>query len=608
MCAYIAQPRLRQRRARWRNVEAMELSRPPLLRAAAAVCIAGLTACTGAIGDPGASDGDPATPDRPSGPLVQPDGSFACEPGAASVSPLRRLSALQYANTVRDLFERLGIDATTAARAELDRVPVDDASQSFRILDARLSDQHVRAYYRVADRLATAIVVEPAALGTLAGDCASAATVAPDCIDAFLDDFGMRAFRRPLTDEERARYHALNDGTRDSTEVFRALVFSILLAPQFLYHVEVEGEGTDERFDLGAWELASRLSYHFWQSMPDDELFAAAADGSLLTDAGFEAQLDRLMEDPRTEDALQGFYAEWWNLDWLGELPSTPAFTTFAEGTTVGEPGADHLSAMSAEIRAMTQHFTFATDGTLRDLFLTDLSFTRSPHLAAIYGVEPWDGTSPHPRLPADERAGLLTRAAFLLTGNESTHPIHRGAVVRRRILCEDLPPPDPASLPPGSLDSPPPSSELTTRERYEQKTREPQCASCHARINPIGFVLERYDGLGRVRDEEIVIDEVTGEVLATLPIDSSAAPGIAPGSAATIDSGVALSEEVVASGKTEGCFARQYFRFTFGREEGGDDGCALEEVRGVLAEGGSLREALRAVAVSSSFRSRRVQ
>ena len=567
-----------------------------------------LAACTGAIADPSGATGDPEGAGRPDSPLVEPDGSFACDEATASVAPLRRLSELQYENTVRDLFAAIGVDAASAAGAELDRIPFDDSSEGFRILDSRLSDQHARAYYRVADRLATVTVSDPSALSVVAGDCAATAIAEPRCVDAFLDGFAMRAFRRPLTDEERARYHALNDGTRDANEVFRALVFSVLLAPQFLYGVEVEGAGSDERFELGAWELASRLSYHFWQSMPDDELFAAAADGSLLTEAGFGAQLDRLMEDPRTEDALQGFYAEWWNLDWLGELPTTPAFTTFAEGTTVGEPGADHLEAMGAEIRAMTQHFTFATDGTLRDLFLTDLSFTRSPHLAAIYGVEPWDGASAHPRFPAEERAGLLTRAAFLLTGNESTHPIHRGAVVRRRILCEDLPSPDPAALPPGSLDSPPPSTELTTRQRYEQKTREEPCASCHARINPIGFVLERYDGLGRVRHEELVLDEITGEVLAMLPIDSTAVTGIAPDTTAAIDSGVELSAEVVASGKTEGCFARQYFRFTFGREESRDDGCALERVRSTLAEGGSLRQALREVAMTASFRSRRVR
>lgn len=564
---------------------------------------AGIAACTGIVSDPGGT----IPPPGPTGPMVRPDGSFACTDGALSVSPLRRLSALQYENTIHDLFAESGLDATTAAATEIARLPVDEAGSTFRILDARVSAQHVRAYYRIADCVASYVASDDGNLAALAGDCALDAAPTAACIDAFLSDFGLRAFRRPLTDDERARYHALNDGTRDTREVFRALVFSILMAPALVYHVEVDGDGDDARYTLDAYALASRLSYHFWQSTPDAPLLAAAADGSLLTEAGYAAELDRMMNDPRTEDTIATFWGEWLQLDWLGAFPTTPAFTTFAEGTTIGEPGADHLEAMGDEIRAMTRHFTFETAGTLDDLFLTDLSFTESPHLAAIYGVEPWDGVGDYPTMPAGERAGLLTRAAFLLTGTEETHPVHRGAAVRRRILCDDLPQPDPASLPPGSLDSPPVTADLTTRERYAQKTANEPCATCHTQINPIGFVLERYDAIGRLRTEERVIDQVTGEVIATLPIDSSAAPRIGAEEPATIASGVELSQSVVDSNKVEGCFARQYFRFTYGREEIGEDGCALERVRGTLASGGSLREALRAIAEEPSFRSRRV-
>src|SRR5205085_8204083 len=122
----------------------------------------------------------------------------------------------------------------------------------------------------------------------------------------------------------------------------RSVVFSLLLTPQFLYHVEVEGDGEDTQFDLGGYELASRLSYHFWQSMPDAELFAAAADGSLVTDDGYQAQLDRVFADPRTQATVDRFYDEWLQLGWLTAWPTSPAFMTFAEGTSIGDPDADH--------------------------------------------------------------------------------------------------------------------------------------------------------------------------------------------------------------------------------------------------------------------------
>lgn len=539
------------------------------------------------------------------------DGASGCD--TQSAAPLRRLSQVQYENALRDLFAPAGIDVPAEIPDDLARIPVDDAiaavndaSMTFGILDTRVSDLHVRAYYRIASSLSYLAVEDDVRFAAIAGDCALQAQADDACIDAFLDDFGLRAMRRPIDEAEREHFHAIADGAEDGTEAFRGLVFALLMQPQFLYHVETDGEGDDALFDLGPYELASRLSFHFWQTMPDDELLAAAADGSLVTNEGYQAQLDRVFADPRTQITVDRFYDEWLRLGAMTQFPTTPAFQTFAEGTTIGDPEADHLVAAQTEIHELTRHFTWGEDGTLADLFLTDLSFTRSPHLAALYGVEPWSGEGEPPRMPAGERAGLLTRTALLLTGNQETHPVHRGAVVRRRVMCEELPPPDPASLPPGSLDPPPVTDDQTTRERYEAKTADAQCQGCHAAINPVGFVLERYDAIGRLRDQEIVIDEATGEVLASLPIDSSATIQIGGGTA-TIATGTELSEQVVASGQLEGCFARQYFRATLGREEAEPDACTIDFLTTTIREG-SLRDALRAIAEEPVFRSRKVQ
>ena len=125
----------------------------------------------------------------------------------------------------------------------------------------------------------------------------------------------------------------------------------------------------------------------------------------------------------------------------------------------------------------MTEHFTFDTAGAYKDLLLTDLSFTRSTHLASLYGVQPWDGASVYPHMPAGERAGILTRGSFLVNDNDTTHPIHRGVTIKRRILCEEIAPPDPASLPAGALVPPPVTADMTTRQRYRTR-RRPRCAT----------------------------------------------------------------------------------------------------------------------------------
>lgn len=581
----------------------------PISLAVACVAAVGCYSGSAGGGDEAASEDDTGT-DPTAGTDTADTGSdteaAACEDQGTSVSALRRLSERQYRNTLRDIFAPAGIDVEVEAAMELDRIPFDEGDGSFAILDTRLSDLHARAYYRIADRLGDVTAYDDDHLAAVAGACALEIDPGAACVDGFLDDFAMRAYRRPLTDEERSVLHTIADESPDGPEMFRSLVFMVLMSPQFLYHAEVDGEGDDVVYDLDGYGLASRLSYHFWQSMPDAELFAAAADGSLLTDDGYRAQLDRVFDDPRTQLTVDRFYDEWLQMGWLTQFPDTPAFAAFAEGTSIGDQAADHLVAAQAEVHALVRHFTFDEDGTLEDLLMTDLSFTQSPHLAALYGVEPWDGVSAMPTMPPGERAGLLTRVAFLLTGNHETHPVHRGAVVRQKILCDDLPQPDPTMLPPGALDKPPVTEDQTTRERYEVKTADAVCAGCHQAINPVGFVLERYDALGRFRNEEIVIDEVSGEVIATLPIDSAAAPMLGE-SDATISSGPELSEQVLTSGRAEACFAKQYFRSTFGREEATEDTCTVEQIETTLVEGGSLREALRAIALEPVFRTRRV-
>lgn len=524
-----------------------------------------------------------------------------------TVTPLRRLSVAQYRNSLRELFTPApGFDALTVGASGLSKLPIDDDALPFASLDVRFSEDHLTAWYEISDALATAVTNDTSALTALAGNCATQTTANTACIDGFLDRFALRVFRRPLTTEERARYHALNDGSRDGKELFRSLFFSLLMAPQFLYHAEVNGQALDaeeKNLALDGYELASRLSFHFWQSMPDDALLTAARDGSLLTEDGYRAQVERVMADPRTRATISSFYAEWFHIGRVTRFPTSAAFTSFASGTTIGQSGADHLAAADAEIDALTQYFTWDHPGTVKDLFTTNLSFTRSPHLASLYGVQPWNGTGLPPSLPAGERAGLLTRVAFLVSGNQNTHPIHRGAAVRRRVLCDELQ--SPPALPPDALTPPAPHPGLTTRQRFENKIANQPCAGCHAQINPIGYVLEQYDAIGRFRTQEKVLDETSGALLNTLPIDSSAVAAVLADDPSLISTGAELSEKVAVSGKVEACFARQYFRFTTRRMESVADGCVLERMR--TTAGGDLQSALKQMALDPTFRTRKV-
>ncbi|HEY3498069.1 MAG TPA: DUF1592 domain-containing protein, partial [Polyangiaceae bacterium] len=399
-------------------------------------------------------------------------------------------------------------------------------------------------------------------------------------------------------------------------EALRNVVVTLLMSPRFVNHLEIDGTEISDRGDylaLNPYEVASRLSYTFWQTLPDDELFAAAEDGSLETDDGFEEQLNRVFADPRTQETIWHFWNEWFRFDaFTGFSSERPAFQALAEGESLGEDGHDHWGDMVQEIRDLTDLYTWQQPGTYGDLMTSPLSVTRSADLARLYGVRAWSGSGDYPTLPEGTRQGLLLRAAMLVSSLETTNPFHRGALIRRAILCENLQPPDPTALPSGSLDPPPVSDALTTRERFENKVAgNPLCSGCHSGFSDIGYALEAYDSIGRFRTEEKVFDEQTGDLLATLPIDTVAEVLLDEAEEPVLVSGpIELTEQFLASGKVEACLSANYFRFALRRDPTSDsaDACVFERMRTQLvAPGVGLAEVLKGIAAEPDFRSRKV-
>jgi hypothetical protein len=325
---------------------------------------------------------------------------------------------------------------------------------------------------------------------------------------------------------------------------------------------------------------------------------AAADSGALATDAGFSAEVERLIDDPRTRETIFRFFAEWYQLTGFAGFASTRSFEAFAGDVN---PDGELFDAMRDEFDALIEHATWKTSGRYRDLLVNPLAFVRSPRLAELYGIEPWSGSGAPPSFPPAERSGLLTRAAALVEGNELTNPIKRGAFVLKHVLCQELSPP--SNLPAEALALPPADATLSTRERFEAKTSSNDCAGCHAVINPLGFALEAYDALGRFRESESIYAD-DGELVAELPIDAAVELFI-DGKLVTAADATAFSAAIADSPKAVECFARQYFRFSRRRYETPSDSCAVRAIADAAGDAGSMREALRAIALHPSFRKR---
>jgi len=560
-------------------------------------------ACTGLIGGPD-EQGPGSTPT-----------SFVCAADLVPAEvPLRRLSNLQYRNTMADLI-KLAVpsakDEVLAAVTPLfDQLPKDRAIgpdkhyAGFTRLDQALQQEHADGAYVVAEAISKALVGTSARLSELAGACATDADATNDdaCLEGMIRTFGEKALRRAITNEDVAFYKG-PAGTAPFEPADYADVIALLLnAPHVLYFVEHGQPGTNQTAPLEAYEMASRISYHFWQTMPDAELFAAAKSGDLLTEAGYEKQIERVFSDPRTQSAMREFFGQWLSNTTLEELDSragTTLYDAFAGGYV---PGPDLREHMLDEVTDAALYYTVENLGTFKDLLTSRKSFAKTNDLASLYGVPVWSGGEP-PDFVEPERVGLLTRAAYLATGSANTRPIMKGVFIRKALLCDTIPPP-----PPNAANNPPKLSQsLSTREVVEELTGGGACAACHQTIiNSLGFATENFDSLGRVRQTQTLFDETTGQVVGSAAIDTSGVPHVESSDESIVKNADELTDKIVASEKPFACFAQPYFRFTFGRlEDINRDACALGDVKGALDEGKTMSDVLKTIAESAAFKQR---
>ena len=542
---------------------------------------------------------------------------FTCNQAARAPTELRSLSRPEYQNTLRALLRASTSEATAgavmqSAASALAAYPEPTVTKvmPFSAMDQAMSQARVESLVRVGSSVGQALTSSPQRMAELVGSCVSQndAGAVSQCVDSFIDRFGKRALRHPLSQQEHAFYREVygSGGTSVDAAGIADVVAVMLNAPQFAYRVELGGkpvDGNPSLFQLSDHEIATRLAYQFWQTAPDDELLAAADRGELATDAGFTAALDRVLSDPRAGDGIERFAREWLGLDSLRPLESlvgTPVYDAFAGDDS---PTPQLKEEMIQDVTESLAYHAFDKPTSLADWIESPYAFATSPELAAIYKTPVWDGKGEPPRFPQKERAGLITRAALLSTGTANTRPIMKGVMLRERLLCDALPPPpaNATKLPDVSLDK-------TTRELVQGLTEVPgsNCAGCHTtQINPLGFATEGYDALGRVRTEQPLFND-KGNVVAKKPVDTHSVPRVW-GNDTTPSSGAAdLTSLIVESGKAEACFAREWVRYSTARLEKVEvDGCELETIRATLSAGGTIKDALRKYALLPQFRQR---
>jgi len=506
-----------------------------------------------------------------------------CTPGIPATSQLPRLTRAEYDKTVRDL---LGIDITASAPSSM------LAPDTLGAVDQRAWD----GFKAAADALSKQVVATTTARAKVTPCTTDNAT----CINQFVTTFGQKAFRRPLTTAEVGKFTALytnratltQNGTFD--QAISLIVKAFLMSPSFISKAETSTAAPDgNSYALNSWEMASRLSYTLWGTMPDDMLFTAASMNKLQTPADILTQAQRMVADPKarakvadfhTAYALQGDGTRW------SEAAHDPAL--FPAFKTAMVP------TLTAEAAKFFDYITFDLKGTFQDLLTKPVGFI-DKDLAPIYGMTSTSTTLQQVDLDPNQRAGVFTHAGFLASYSSynRTSPILRGAFLEKQVLCRQIPapPPDAAgtALPPASADL------NTNRKQVAAQTEVvgTACAGCHAPVvNPPGFAMESYDSIGQWQTAE----KGTGAA-----IDSTAKVAIG-NNLVDVTGPVDLMKKIAASPEAQNCYAQRLVTFSYERSLTNQDVCTVQMLAGKMNTSGyNIISLLTDLTQTQSFRYR---
>jgi hypothetical protein len=531
--------------------------------------------CTGTIGGPAATGGDPVGTRNA---LCQ---GRAPDPGP---SYIRRVNRLEYNNTVRDL---LG-DTTRPADgfpAEEKRLGFDNNADALSVSPV-LAEQYMKAAETIA---ADALNNRWSALVPCAAGTTDAAAV-DACGRDFIAAFGQKAYRHPLNADDTAVLTKVFDAGKatDLSTGIRLVMETALQSPRFLYRVEFGATAAGQMVvKIDDWEMASRLSYLLWHSMPDDALFAAAQAGQLSSTDEIQAQVQRMISDPRARGVVADFNSQWLRVGEIADVEKL--LSVFPKYTPA------IAALMEQETEQFLDHVTWDGAGDLQSLFTAPFTFVNGP-LAQYYGLSGVSGST-FVMTPLDtdtRRGGVLTQGGLLsLLGKANqTSPVHRGKFVREQLLCMQLPPP-PADI---MIKPPELSTTLTTRQRFSQHSVDPACTGCHRLMDPIGLGFESFDGAGifRATENGQPVDD-SGEV------KDSDIPGGFHGVGE-------LSAKLAASAQVQACVATHWFRYGYGRGETDADACSMSRVQSQFAAGGfKMRDLLIALTQTDAFLYRQV-
>jgi hypothetical protein len=561
----------------------------PLSALALTLSVAALAACTGQVDgtspmtQPTPGGGGSSTTTTTGGTTGVGGGTLppqTCKV-ATTRAPMRRLSRFEYNNTARDLLKDTSNPANALLSEELGNGFGNDAD-SQEVVATLVQD-----YVSVAEKMAATATASDkigmlAPCATQVKDAASEAA----CAKTIAETFTPKAWRRPLAPGEADGLVTLFTGIRvgnDFATSVAAMLEAIFQSPEFLYRpefgVSVAGR-TDVKQPTGD-EMASRLSFLFWASTPDDALRAAAAAGELSHPDGIRKQAQRLLADPKARDVVRFFFDKLLPIESLSQLERDKTlFPGFS-----GKIG----SLLRTETQTFLENEIFGGPGTWPGVLTAKYTYLNQ-ELAAFYGITGVTGdTFQKVALdPSTHRGGLLTQAGVLAgpIHTNNSNPVVRGSFIVQKLMCQPIPKPGEDIA--AKVTPPDPNSAATARQRFTTHSSDPVCRGCHVNMDPFGFALENFDPVGQWRDQE---NGVTIDASGDAPILGK------------FNGALEVQAQLATSEQAQKCFASHWMNFGYGRTLTDAEACGVESVLNKFKESNyNVQELLLALTQSDAF------
>jgi hypothetical protein len=555
-----------------------------------ALLVAATVGCTGQIsGEPG---GMPPVVTGGSGNTSGGGGGGNSQSPVNGTDPgriaIHRLNNLEYANTVMDL---MGVAANTGNFQNNDGKgdSFDNIASEFGVTDQQYSD-----YFNSAVDIATRAFADKTAMGKVL-TCTPAAATDTACIKTIIQTWGLRAWRRPITDAEVTSLTAIATGAMgmgfDGPTAIQQVVTTMLASPMFLFRIEYDPDPTSTTpHQLDPYELASRLSYLHWSTMPDKALFDLAASGDISKDATLTAQVDRLLADPKGQTFTQEFAGQWLGMQTLlTHAVSAAAFPSFNDSLK---------QAMYQEGLLYFQDFLMG-NSQMKDFFTAKINFVNNA-LAPLYGVAGITG-APLQKVTnmAPNRMGFMGLASFLTQSSLDyrTAPTLRGKWVLENLLCQELPPKPNTPIP--DLDAAGNAMNMAQSENVAMRlaahrSMDAGCAACHATLDPIGLGLENFDAIGQYRTTY-----ADGEV-----VDPSGIYDMKPFKGLSDLTGLLADPSSKYAEQLKECATKKLMTFSLSRIMGSADDPYIKKIAYDWG-GGGMKDLLKKVVLSQPFRYR---